>query len=139
MPELAAIFTIGLFCSLLLTLTHYFMVARKVNSAGWIQLQKNLILIGSYWSEARGALEKHEAGLVELDLQRFYRQIWILGGLLVMLSWLGFFLQILIIISLRYFLRSRTELKLFNSILVEQDLTADQVRATLKDLFIEAS
>lgn len=137
MPELAVIYLAGVLSSFLVTLCHHWLIYRKISSAHWIQLQRNLIRSGCFWSETRGELIRHSEGASEMDLQRLVRQVYLLGGLMAFLAWLGFFLQIVIIISLRFLIRSPLENKLFDSKLVQREFTGQEVRSELLALLVE--
>lgn len=134
-PELAAAYVVGWFPSLAVTGVQYWLHERKRKSKSVAQLQKNLSLIDKYWCESQGKVLDHNEQVIAHDRDSFKKTILISGALFFFLSWLGFFLNLLILISIHYLAVSRLEKEVFSSDLARRDLTPDEA----KDFFSSLS
>lgn len=132
MPELAAMFLLGLLAELLLVALFAFLLERRRTSGPFAILRANLAKAGLFWSEHT---EKIRAGTPRDELRdgkRSLQTILLTGGLLAGLSWLGVLFFAILMLSHRYLARSRLERELFASRLArEPDLTGDEVREIL--------
>ena len=135
MPELAAVYTVGFVACLALTMLYVFLRERRRQSHGAQQVQLNLAKAGLYWSDSADAIIALAPTSAIDERNRSKKAIGTTGLILSLLSWLGVFFLLIIMLSERFLARSRRELKLFNSELVHApDLDATQVRRAIQDL-----
>jgi hypothetical protein len=128
MPELALGYGIGFIATLCLVGLHVFLQTQKQKSRPMRQVQANLKKIGLFWSETESSIKNDEAGGEKHDAQKSVKSVLLSGTWFVFLSWLGFFLQLIVMISLRYLAVKRLEVRLFESELAEKDLSAEKSR-----------
>src|SRR4051812_32509323 len=114
-PEMAAAYVIGLPATAGLTGLHAFLFRRKMNSAKMRNIQMNLQSVNLFWSDAEGKIKPWSEGAVEADRKTYFTTVKWLGILCFFLSWIGFFLQLLVMVSIRYLARPRTERKIYDS------------------------
>lgn len=128
MPEIAAAYAVGIFLTLALVGLHIYLQSRKQQNPSMRQLQKNLKKINLFWSESESAIKTYTPGAEKQDAAKSIRSILISGAGFSFLSWLGFFLQLMLMFSLRYLAVKRVETRLFESELTEKDLDAEKSR-----------
>lgn len=133
-PELAAVYVVGLVPSASLTALHLFLFRRKIKSEEMQTLQVNLQKVNLFWSESNGEISTLEQGTPAQSERKYFRNVIIFGIIFFFLSWIGFFVQLLIMISLRYLAMPRVERALFASRLAEEDLIESEVRKELQIL-----
>lgn len=127
-PELAAAYVVGWIPSLAVTGLHFWLHERKRKSKSVVQLQKNLSQIDKYWCESQGRVLDLTEQVITHDRDSSKKTILISGALFFFLSWLGFFLNLVILISIHYLAVSRLEKEIFSSDLASRDLTPDEVK-----------
>lgn len=127
LPEMAVVYGVGLLPNLALAGLHLELHRRKSNRPSTRLLQRNLAKAGFQWSEAAGKIVPFENDSQEKDKRSYRRSVFILAGLCLFLSWLGFLAQLLVMISLRYLAVSRMEERLFSSRLAREDLAEAEV------------
>lgn len=131
-PEIAAAYVTGLVPSSALTGLHLFLFRRKIKSKEMICLQNNLQKVNLFWSESSGEISTLEQGTPALSERKYFRNVIIFGVIFFFLSWIGFFVQLLIMISLRYLAMPRVERALFQSRLAKELMTEAEVRIELQ-------
>jgi hypothetical protein len=127
MPELAVGYLVGFIATLLLVGLHVFLQIKKQQSAPMRIAQSNLKKLNLFWADSEADLKSYVAGSEKIDLSKSIRSILIAGVAFVFMSWLGFFLQLMVMLSLRFLAVKRLERNLFNSELVENDLPISTV------------
>ncbi|WP_291515533.1 hypothetical protein [Bdellovibrio sp. ArHS] len=98
---------------------------------GW--LQANLQKVGLLWRESNSDLEGFQEGKEAQALRGYEKNLLLMGSFFLFLSWLGFFFNLLVLISVHSWAVSRKERFLFSSALTEQDLLVEQVQEILKE------
>lgn len=131
-PEIAAAYVAGLVPSSALTGLHLFLFRRKIKSKEMRCLQINLQKVNLFWSESNGEISTLEQGTPTLSERKYFRNVLIFGVIFFFLSWIGFFVQLLIMISLRYLAMPRVERALFASRLAADELSEAEVRSELQ-------
>lgn len=135
MPELAAVYALGFVACLALTILYVFLRERRRHSRGAQMIQANLAKLNLYWSDSADAIVPLTADSAIDETRRSQRTIGYLGLLLSLLSWIGVFFLLIIMVSERYLARSRRERHLFGSKLArEAQFDANVVRSELHDL-----
>ncbi|NUN04685.1 MAG: hypothetical protein HUU57_02885 [Bdellovibrio sp.] len=132
-PEMAASYIFGWIPSAIVTALHFKKHRQKVASAPYRQLQTNLQKVDLMWRESHSDLMPYSTGKETVDLRAYEKNLLLMGTFFLFLSWLGFFFNLLVLISVHSLAVSRKERKLFSSDLAGKDLTAQQVRAILKE------
>lgn len=132
-PEMAASYIIGWIPSAIVTGLQFQRHRKKVASPPYRLLQANLHKVDLIWRESRSDVEPFSEGKEDHDLKSYEKNLLLMGTFFLFLSWLGFFFNLLVLISVHSLAVSRKERKLFSSDLTVQDLTADQVRQILKE------
>jgi hypothetical protein len=133
-PEVAAAYIAGLVPSSALTALHLFLFRRKIKSQEMQTLQANLHKVNLFWSESNGEISTLEQGTPTQSERKYFKNVLIFGVIFFFLSWIGFFVQLLIMISLRYLAMPRVERALFASRLAKEYLTEVEVRSELQIL-----
>lgn len=135
MPELAAAYTLGFVCCLALTLLYVFLRERRRHSASALVLQSNLRKLNLFWSDSADAIIPLQSDSVAQERRRSQTTIGYLGLVLSLLSWGGLFFMLIIMLSERFFARSRRERRLFGSRLAQDStIPASEVRSLLREL-----
>ncbi|MES2856968.1 MAG: hypothetical protein V4692_13960 [Bdellovibrionota bacterium] len=137
MPELAAIYFIGMISCLALSLLYVFLRTQRRRSEQIKLLQKNLHKAGFYWSENAETLKpwSHENVMAIIEEnKKSDRNTVLTGVLLSLLSWAGAFFLLVIMLSERFLAQSRKEKKILDSELTRRDLDAQSVVAQLRNL-----
>lgn len=143
MPELAVIFIIGSVLTFLLVNLNLFLVHKEFKSMKLYFVNHNLSKIQLFWStDAKQILkitsESDRKQMRLSDYKKATRSAFIFGTLMIFLSWFGMVLFFLYFVSLHKLAKSREEIKLFSSVLAEQDVSdPQQINKTLRDLLIE--
>ena len=133
-PELAAAYVTGIVPSAALTGLHLYLFRKKIKSPEMSTLQQNLQKVNLFWSESNGEVSTLEQGTPAQSERHYFKNVMIFGIIFLFLSWIGFFVQTLIMISLRYLAMPRVERALFASKLAHQNLNEAEVRAELQIL-----
>lgn len=131
-PEMAAAYLTGLVPSAALTALHLYLFRRKIKSNEMTCLQTNLQKVNLFWSESNGEISTLEQGTPAQSERKYFRNVLIFGVFFFFLSWIGFFVQLLIMISLRYLAMPRVERALFASRLAAEELSEADVRKELQ-------
>lgn len=118
----------GLILTFCLVGLHIYLQSRKQGSPEMRQVQANLKKINLFWSEAESQVKDYTRGAEKKDAEKAVRSILISGVGFAFLSWLGLFLQFVLMLSLRYLAVKRVENRLFESDLAEKDLDAAKSR-----------
>ncbi len=122
MPELFFIFVLGSLVSLMTGGLLIFLQLSKYKSKNYLLLQKNLKKINLRWNDLEGDTETFSDVSEENEIQKA-RTTYILFCLVgVILSWLGFFILLIIWISIKKLIVNRLERQLFNSELISHEL-----------------
>ncbi|WP_374079085.1 hypothetical protein [Bdellovibrio bacteriovorus] len=132
-PEMAAAYVVGWIPSAAITGLQIWLNRKKVKSAPYRQLQKNLQKVGLIWRESRSDMEPFREGKEEQDLKSYEKNILLMGTFFLFLSWVGFFFNLLVLISVHSLAVSRKERKLFSSDLTTQDLAVEPIQEILKE------
>lgn len=128
MPELAALYSVGVLCSLVATIFFAITEMNFYRRQDYLLLQRNLNQIGQRWSQLSGRIEKiAESTTDEEEKQKVQTTFLLFGFAAVILSWLGFVFLVLIWISMKKFLNNRLEEALFESQLALKPLDLNQV------------
>lgn len=128
MPEIAAAYAAGIFLTFCLVGLHIYLQSHKQKSLAMRQVQNNLKKINLFWSESESEIKAYEPLAEKQDAEKSIRSILISGVGFIFLSWLGFFLQLILMFSLKYLAVKRVETRLFESELAEKDLDAEKSR-----------
>lgn len=137
MPELAAVYGVGFVTCLTLTLVYVFLRDRRRHSRAATLLQANLQKAGYFWSDNRDSLVPYEKNANEAEAKKSQMAIGYTGLILSLLSWAGVVFLLIIMLSERFFARSRRERRLFTSDLTKRnDFTSDVVRFEISRLDI---
>ena len=135
MPELAAFYALGFLACMALTMLYVFLRDRRRHSHGAEIVQTNLRKLGLFWSDSADRIVPLEEKSAEIESRRSQRTIGYTGMILALLSWAGVFFLLVIMLSERFFARSRRERRLFTSSLVQNlDLSANDVRREIENL-----
>jgi hypothetical protein len=124
LPELAAVYVIGLPATAALTGLHAFLYRRKMKSAEMSNIQSNLRTIGKYWSDSESKIKEFSEDSFAQDQRAYGKTVLWLGLFCFGFSWIGFFLQLLVMVSIRYIARPRLERAFFSSELAYKKLTS---------------
>lgn len=133
-PEMAAAYVVGLIPSASVTGLQIWFHRKKVTNIRYRRLQENLKKVGLVWREANSELEEYQPEKETQDLQRYEKDILLMGTFFLFLSWIGALFNTIILISVHFLAVSRKERKLFSSALAEKDLSIEQVQEILQEL-----
>ena len=135
MPELAAAYFVGLFACLSLTILYVFLRSRRRQSTPANTLQMNLKKADLFWSDSRDSVVSWDKAANDAETKKSQKAIGLTGTMLSLLSWVGFLFLMIIMLSERFFARSRRERRLFSSELAKNSsLSSTQVLAELDRL-----
>lgn len=139
MPELAAIGVVGALLTFFLANFNLFIVHRSFSDPKIKALNLNLKKLGWYWSLDQGAPIKIEGTdikeLAETDYQKATRGAFIFGTMMIFLSWLGFIILLIYMISVYKIAKSRIEKKVMSSDLVKIEiLDLDEIQHLLDQI-----
>lgn len=142
MPELVAMYSVGLVVSMIVGIIFGLKQRSKYHDPAIKHLQKNLRKIGFRWNELNLAVEKMPASfdedpdLTEYKKARFTSILFTTAA--VLFSWLGCFFLILMWFSLKLLNKSRVEKALLASPLSEKELAAQEVKEVFERVQAEA-
>lgn len=127
MPELFVVGCVGAILTFILANLNLYFVHRSFADPKVKILNDNLGKIGWYWSLDQGSPSKIEKGqnresLNESDYQKATRAAFLFGTMMFFLSWLGFAILGLYMVSIYKVARNRTEEKIMNSDLARIDI-----------------
>lgn len=135
MPELAAIYFVGLLFCLSLTGVLICLMKRQFHLPTTTHINANLGKIGLYWSDAESNFAELSSSNTEADRARSYRNAVLMGLLFSIGSWAGFFFLFLIMVSLRFIARPRLERAVYASELaLNQNLSTQDVQKIVTTL-----
>ena len=138
LPEMAISYVVGTTASVSLSGLHIFLFKQKIKTKSFVQLQSNLAQCELFWSETESNIKAAEnlslSELKEKDQQQYIKSVLLSGALFAALSWIGFFLQLLMMASIRYWAVSRRERQIFESDLVLKDHSKDYVLRSVDEL-----
>lgn len=134
LPELAVAYVTGLPANALLSGLHAFLFHQKMRSNAMAQVQTNLAKLDLFWSDSESKVKRIGETNQTTDKASYYRTVLRLGVICFFMSWLGFFLQLLVMISVRFIARPRLEKALFSSELAQQNLSYEDIRARLDQI-----
>jgi hypothetical protein len=134
MPELAAGYLVGFLLTAGLVALHVFLQIRKQKSSAMRMLQNNLKKNDLFWCDSESSIQEYRPHAEKIDLQRSIKSILISGVAFMFFSWLGFVMQIILMMSVRYLAVKRIETKLFESELAEKELNPEKSREIIKEL-----
>lgn len=132
-PEMAVSYVVGWIPSAAVTGLHFYLHRKKVRSAPYQQLQKNLRKVNLVWRESRANMEPFAEGKEERDLALYEKNLLLMGTFFFFLSWAGFVFNLIILVSMHKLAVSRKEQKIFASPLTERDLEAKDIETILKE------
>ena len=133
-PEMAAGYVVGVIPSLCVTGLHYWLHKRKTHSPAFRQLQNNLAQVGKLWSDTQSRVMLLSESSEAQEQAAFMKSLKIMGFLFMLLSWVGFIFNSIILLSVHKIAVSRLEQKVFSSELCQKSLPADTVTGLLKEL-----
>lgn len=137
MPELAAFYGVGFVVCLALTMVYVFLRNWRRHSRAASTLQENLQKAGYFWSDHRDSLVPYQKDANEAEAKKSQVAIGYTGLILSLLSWAGVVFLLIIMLSERFFARSRREQRIFASDLTKRnDFTVDSVRTEIAQLDI---
>jgi hypothetical protein len=132
-PEMAVSYVIGWIPSAVTTGLQIWFHRKKVKSLAYQQLQNNLKKIDLMWSESTSDIEPFIEGKEEEALKSYEKSILLMGALFLLLSWLGFFFNLAVLLSVHFLAVSRREQKIFSSSLSIKDVDKMEVALILKE------
>lgn len=127
MPELAAIYAVGILSSLILTMVALAGTHRRRSSQALVNLNTNLARIGLFWSDHRDDLVAWTASAEHDERRSLSRSLLISGTVLSTLSWVGLVFLSILFFSARFLARSRLERNLLSSELAHTPYLASHV------------
>ena len=133
MPELAAMYAVGVLLSLGLTGLFVFLQARRSNGATARNVRANLRKAGLYWSENQDKILPWNEDAEAIDRKGSRTTILVTGVLLSLLSWAGLLFLGIVMLSYRFLARSRLEKRLFGSELARDPGLTAEAAARLAD------
>lgn len=134
MPELFVIFILGSVVSLLTGLIMLFLQLAKYSSSRFIMVQKNLQKVNLRWNDLEGSTEPAVADSTAKEIEKA-RTTYILFCLFgMMLSWAGFFILLIIWVSIKKLIVNKLEKQLFTSELALIELDRAQVFQKIESL-----
>ncbi len=134
MPELAFGYLIGFAATTFLVALHIILQVRKQHSKKMQMVQLNLRKNDLFWSDCESSIKSYSVLAEKEDLEKSLKSIFISGAAFVFMSWVGFLLQMILMLSIRCLAVKRIERNLLASELAEQDVPADQVSTIVKKL-----
>jgi hypothetical protein len=135
MPELAAIYAVGVIVGYVLTALNIAIRNRHRSSAAFKSLEANLKKADLYWSYDEDKIVTWSESRVKEDAAKGNRGFAIAGALISALSWAGVLFILVIIVSEHYLARSRREKALFASPLaLRENLNRSEVEGLVGDL-----
>jgi hypothetical protein len=137
MPELAAVYFIGLMVGLVCTATFVFYLKRRQKKSAYIILQYNLRKVGLFWSDNQDRLINWSHEVEMAEQADAGRSITLTGILLSAFSWPGVLFFLIVIFSVLVLARSRSEKRIFSSDLSKSELDAQAVRSVVSSLLPE--
>lgn len=132
-PELAAMYVVGWVPSGTVTGLQILWHRKKVKSAPYRQLQRNLQKVDLLWRESTAQIEPFRKGKELQDLQNYEKNLLLMGVFFLLLSWLGLIFNLIVLFSVHFIAISRHERKIFASELTSQDLAAPEVQDLLRE------
>lgn len=135
MPELATLYFAGLVACMALTIL-YVALRRRRRMTGAAQIvQSNLQRAGLYWSDSQDAVVRWDPEVNSKETEKTQKAVGLTGVLLSLMSWAGMGFLLIIMLSERFFARSRREIRLFSSrIATQEGLSRPDVLAELDRL-----
>lgn len=134
LPELAAAYVAGLIPSAALTALQVAMDGRKRRSPAMRLLQKNLAGVDLYWAESHSQFRSLQDGSETADRESYLKSVTTLGAICFFLSWIGTFVQLVIVASAAKLAVPRLERVVFSSPLTSKTLSPDETRAALREI-----
>ncbi len=134
MPELAALIAIGATMSVLTGIVIYICELRKYKSFEFVNLEKNLQQIDKRWNDLNKTFEVYAKDGKKIEVNKQINTILTITFVAMLLSWLGFFFYLLIYLSIKKLGRNRLSDKVFDSVLVQKNLPADQVQTIVDQI-----
>lgn len=133
MPELAFFYSMGFLVSCTLSITLVLRSLRFFRSKELQFLQLNLAQIDFAWNESKGVLCRREDHDQEKDKTQTLRHLIILCLFLCFLSWIGSITLGLLWVSLEKIARPPLQKKIWQSKLVRESLTVNEVQNCIDD------
>lgn len=133
-PEMAVGYIVGWIPSAGVTALQIWLHRKKVKSAPYRLLQSNLQKAQLQWRESRACIEPFHEGKEESDLKAYEKNLLLMGGFFLFLSWMGFFFNLLVLVSVHSLAVSRLERSIFASRLTEKELSGEQVLEAVQEL-----
>ena len=130
---MAISYSIGLLPNLGATGLHFYLHGRKMNSDAMLELRENLSAVGGYWNDSKNRIEVLKPHSLQEDIWSYRKGILTFGAICFLMSWLGFFIQVMIMISLRYIVISRFEQEILHSELAKKILPPEHIKVFIQD------
>lgn len=135
MPELAAIYILGVVVGYALTSLNIWIRNRHRRSTSFMTTQTNLRKADLYWSDNEDKIVEWNETREKEDADRGNRGFAIAGALISALSWAGVLFITIIIVSEHFLARSRRERALFASPIGARDnLSRGEVESLVGEL-----
>lgn len=134
MPELAMMFLMGAVLSLITGALFTFQQMRFYKSFQFLTLQKNLQHIGLRWNDINSEPEDFSEGRQQKEIARARFSCLLFTFFAVFLSWFGFFLLLMLWVSLKVLVKSRLEKRIYQSELVLKEFDSIRVNEIWQSL-----
>lgn len=134
MPELAAGFAIGAALSLIASFLFAYFQLSKYRSLRYLNIQKNLAVIGFRWNDLEGRLEPDQPGANKREVSKARNTYIMFGAAATVLSWLGLFFLLLMWVSITKLVKNRLEIHIFDSVLAKAQQTENDIQAFMQQL-----
>ena len=121
MPELAAFYFAGLVACLALTILYVALRKRRRGTGRAQILQANLQRAGLFWSDSQDAVVRWDPEVNKGENEKSQKAVALTGVMLSLLSWAGVGFLLIVMLSERFFARSRRERRLFASRVATQE------------------
>lgn len=91
-------------------------------------IQSNLKKINLFWSESESSVKSLTEDSERKDFEKAVKSILVSGIGFSFLSWLGFLLQLMVMVSLRFLAVRRIERKLFEGDISKKELSETEIK-----------
>lgn len=135
MPELAAIYAVGVLLGFIVTAANIALRKRRRQSSTFQRVESNLRKVDLYWSENEDRIVDWSETRAKDDAAKGNGGFMVAGALISGLSWPGVFFLLILVLSEHVLAKSRREKALFASPLAwHDDLEKDEVERHVADL-----
>jgi hypothetical protein len=119
MPELAAVYSLGILVCVLQTALFVFLWRRRRTRSDHKFINANLRKVDLFWSEHFDQIVPWQAEIEKTERRGALRSLLLTGGCLSLLSWAGWIFLVIIMILYRFLGRSKLERSLYSSDLAQ--------------------